>query len=859
MSKLIAIYPQAIEQTKMKIYEDIDRYFEYKETLPTFEQYINDRSHYIEQIWINVWLNKSTNDVPRNEKKQFLSERDYEVHGVDRKLINKLFRDEMRLYQPFDVMAWIQETFEGQGEKWAERFRQAKENFVLREQQKQVEEQRAAISAEIEEAAAGIIEDQYELFYLYVRQFVAKQLAGDLENQVKYQAQDPAALEKKLIEEGMFNPSSYVTMVDFLEELTGDIHQIPNWGRHLYEYETYYYVYESLIFDYISEFIPERIVSQLPEDLHAEFIETFDEKLSTSFVKGCVGELLYDAVGFFIEDIQEEYVSDLLNLFEIPFDEVVHREIFERDLQERERKKAEELAELERKKAEEERIMQDIFGQEYDPSFKRQISYVLHIGETNTGKTHHALEKMKQADSGLYLAPLRLLALEVYDKLNAEGTPCSLKTGEEEKLVVGANHISCTVEMFHEKEYYQVVVIDEAQMITDKDRGFSWYKAITKANAEEVHIIGSRNSKEMLLELLGNADIEINEYSRDTPLEVESKKFDIKNVKKGDALICFSRRRVLEMASRLQNDGHSASMIYGSMPPETRKKQIQQFNEGKTKVIVATDAIGMGLNLPIRRIVFLENEKFDGTRRRLLTSQEVKQIAGRAGRKGIYDVGKVAFTNDIKKMKNLLEQEDRPVQTFAIAPTNSVFERFQRYYRDLGTFFELWEKFESPKGTKKASLSEERSLYKKIAGTEIEALLSLMDLYGFLHLPFSKNELALIQQWEGTMYAIIQGRELPEPLLKERSLEELELTYKAIGLHLLFLYRLGQRTEAMYWERLREEISDKVQERLKTDIKKFVKKCKNCGKKLPWDHSFPTCDACYKTRFKKYWEDEYNI
>jgi ATP-dependent RNA helicase SUPV3L1/SUV3 len=234
----------------------------------------------------------------------------------------------------------------------------------------------------------------------------------------------------------------------------------------------------------------------------------------------------------------------------------------------------------------------------------------------------------------------------------------------------------------------------------------------------------------------------------------------------------------------------------------------------------------------------------------------VKQIAGRAGRKGIYNIGKVAFTNDIRKMRNLLLQEDEPVHTFAIAPTNSVFERFQRYYHDLGTFFELWEKFESPTGTKKASLAEERSLYQMIAGTEIEARLSLMDLYGFLHLPFSKNETVLTKQWEETMYAIIQGRELPEPIVKERSLEDLELSYKAIGLHLLFLYRLGEGTTAIYWERLREEVSDKVQDRLKTDINKFVKKCKTCGKKLPWDHPFPTCESCFAARNRRYRYDD---
>ncbi len=388
-------------------------------------------------------------------------------------------------------------------------------------------------------------------------------------------------------------------------------------------------------------------------------------------------------------------------------------------------------------------------------------------------------------------------------------------------------------------------------MIIDKDRGFSWYKAITKANAKEVHIIGSRNAKQMMLQLLSEADIEIHEYSRDTPLEVEAKEFKIHQIQKGDALICFSRRRVLETASKLQHDGHKVSMIYGSMPPETRKKQIKQFLAGQTNVIVATDAIGMGLNLPIRRIVFLENEKFDGTKRRRLTSQEVKQIAGRAGRKGIYDIGKVTFVSEIKTMRRLLQQEDEPVHTFTIGPTNSVLERFQNYEHDLGRFFELWEKFKSPPGTKKAALSEEKFLYDIIRGTKIEAHLSLIDLYGFLHLPFSANDPGLISQWEQTMYAVMNAEELPEPFIEHRSLEDLEHTYKAIGLHLLFLYRLEKRTVAVYWERLREEISDQIHEALKKDLKSFTKKCKQCGKALPWEHSFPICNSCHAAKYRQ--------
>jgi ATP-dependent RNA helicase SUPV3L1/SUV3 len=571
-----------------------------------------------------------------------------------------------------------------------------------------------------------------------------------------------------------------------------------------------------------------------------------------SAVKDTLEDLLVDLSGDIVTYIEDEFVVDLFKLAEIPFDEKLHEKIFVEDIQLREKRKAEERAEIQRKKDEEARILNEIFEREYNPPAGRNVHYVLHIGETNTGKTYHALQRMMAAESGMYLAPLRLLALEVSDFLNAKGTLCSLKTGEEEKISPHANHISCTVEMFHEKDFYEVVVIDEAQMITDKNRGFSWYKAITKVQAKEVHIIASRNAREMLIQLLGESEMDIIEYTRETPLEVEAKDFKIKHVIKGDALICFSRKRVLETASRLENDGHSVSMIYGSMPPETRKKQVERFIKGETTIIVSTDAIGMGLNLPIRRIVFLENSKFDGTSRRRLTSQEVKQIAGRAGRKGLYDIGKVAFTEDIKTMKKLLIQEDEPIQTFTIAPTNAVFERFQKYYRDLGTFFELWHKFKSPQGTKKASLAEEKELYHLIRGTEMEARLSMMDQYGLLHLPFSTRESELIRQWKRTAEAIVAGNELPEPKIKKRTLEDLELSYKAIGLHLLFLYRLNKPTDAVYWERLREEISLLVHEKLKTDVKNMQKRCRQCNKKLDWNHRYPICDSCHAHRYRNY-------
>lgn len=852
MDTLRTLYPQAVEHTKQKVFADIDSYLETKEETPSFEDYLAERGHYLEQIWINVWLNKSTGKVSKKEKKAFLRDRGFEVEGVDKKIINHLFRTEMRDYQPFDVHTWLIDTLKGNQEEWEDRYHKARIQYHRRAEAEKLAIQKQNVRKEIEHASDKLINNHRELFYLKVRYFTAQHILEVMNTKQRYQpVEDTFALEEQLVEDGPFKVGDFSTVSHFFDELTGEIHKTFHWGQSYYEYEVYYYVYERLINEKLAEIVTDVLVEKLTEDLKTAYAEAFGEELTPDKIKYYIFNRLSELMTDFFTRVQGEYIADLVELAETEFDSVEHKKLYEGHLMNRAKREAEELAEIKRKKEEEARILGDIFGQAYSTNIMGRTRYVLHIGETNTGKTFHALERMKEATSGIYLAPLRLLALEVYDKLNAEGSPCSLKTGEEEKLVPDANHISCTVEMFHEKDFYDVVVIDEAQMITDKDRGFSWYKAITKANANEVHIIGSKNSKNMVLELLGDADIVINEYKRDIPLEVENNEFRMKDVKQADALICFSRRRVLETASILQRNRNSVSMIYGSMPPETRKKQIERFLKGETKVVVATDAIGMGLNLPIRRIVFLENEKFDGTRRRRLTSQEVKQIAGRAGRKGIYDVGKVAFVTDIKMMRRLLEQEDEPVHTFAIAPTNSVFERFQRYYRDLGTFFELWEKFKSPKGTKKAALHEERQLYELIRDTEIEARLPIMELYGYLHLPFSKKEPGLTKQWLRTMEAIIKGEEMPEPEVKNGDLEELELSYKAIGLHLLFLYKLEQRTEAVYWERVREGISDEVHERLKTDVKSFTKKCKNCRKNLPWDHSFPICDACHAAKYRR--------
>lgn len=825
MNELITTYyPKAIERSKGMVYKDLYHYLEIKESEPTYEQYIRERAQYLEQIWMNAWLNFTASQVSYSEKITYLQMNGFDMEGINKKLMNQMFRNEMRNVEPFDLIDWLDSTFANQNEKWQETYKQARDAFMnkLKIEQKREAEKRLFVT--VEDKIEKLLGKHYEDLYLHIRYFIGCHLAIEI--------------EKKGTIFSAKNTTFSVYLSDEIEQ---------SYNRRHYE-DDLNEKYEGLISNYLLDFGPTWLKDHLSQDLLADYFITYQEKMPNSFLKEVAFDPFVDLSLEFFEDLLHEHVLDLIKLIDIPFDLATHKEIYDKDVSERERIEIEDQEAIKRQKETEARMINDIFGREYNPPAGRNIQYVLHVGETNTGKTFQAIKRMKQAVSGIYLAPLRLLALEIYETLNEEGIPCSLKTGEEEKMNDEASHISCTVEMFHEKDFYDVVVIDEAQMIADKDRGFSWYKAITKANAKEVHIICSFNAQSMILQLLGDSDVAVHEYVRDIPLEIESNLFRLHQTRKGDALVCFSRKRVLETASELQHKGRQVSMIYGSMPPETRKKQMQRFINGETSIIVSTDAIGMGLNLPIRRIVFLENDKFDGTKRRWLKSHEVKQIAGRAGRKGLYESGKVAFTSEVKMMNRLLHQEDVPIHGFAIAPTTNVLEKFQKYSHKLGLFFYLWDQFKSPEGTKKAGLAEEKLLYEMIEDTIIEAKLSLADLYGFLHIPFSTKEPLLRAQWKQKLEAIVEGEELPDPQLKETSLEELELSYKSVGLHLLFLYKLEKRTEAHYWERIRDEISDSIHENLKSGVKIAKKTCRTCGKSLPSRFKYQVCDACHVER-----------
>lgn len=333
-------------------------------------------------------------------------------------------------------------------------------------------------------------------------------------------------------------------------------------------------------------------------------------------------------------------------------------------------------------------------------AMKRKIIY--HCGPTNSGKTYNALQRFMEAKKGIYCSPLRLLAMEVFDKVNAHGVYCSLLTGQEKKLVPFSSHVACTVEMVSTDELYDVAVVDEIQMMSDPYRGYAWTRALLGLKADEIHLCGDPSVLNVVRKICSETGDELLEhhYERFKPLVVEAKTLlgDLRNVRSGDCIVAFSRREIFEVKLAIEKlTTHRCCVIYGALPPETRRHQANLFNDQDNEfdVLVASDAVGMGLNLNIRRVVFYNLAKYNGDKVVPVPASQVKQIAGRAGRRGSrYPDGLTTTLNldDLDYLIECLKQPFDDVKKIGLFPYFEQVELFAGKVSNL-TFCQLLEKF----------------------------------------------------------------------------------------------------------------------------------------------------------------------
>jgi len=456
-----------------------------------------------------------------------------------------------------------------------------------------------------------------------------------------------------------------------------------------------------------------------------------------------------------------------------------------------------------------ERTRESINLAEYPASFElaRRLPrrFIAVLGPTNSGKTHEAMEALAKAKTGVYLAPLRLLALENYERLaaterNGEPIKVSLVTGEERRIVEDATHVASTVEMLDTTTRVDVAVIDEIQMLGDRDRGAAWTAAVCGAPATTVYLVGAPEARKAIEALARRLDcpLEIRLLKRKAPLTMEANAVrKLRNLRRGDAVIAFSRRDVLMWRDMITEIGLSVATVYGNLSPEVRRAQAARFREGSADVVVGTDAIAMGLNLPIQRVVMTTSSKYNGYEEEELSAALAKQIAGRAGRFGVHEEGFVAGYDEQTHyvMRSLLQEKVPPVPPlgFSVAPTLEHLNRIasvtgeqalSKLLRRFEHNIDVPDGFFTPRITEEQS---ERALW-------LDTLpMPLADKFTLSLVPISSRIPVLHEAWQQWARAVARGKPstLPPPQMTDhrRNLQEVEDDCKLYSAYAWLSYR----------------------------------------------------------------------
>lgn len=336
--------------------------------------------------------------------------------------------------------------------------------------------------------------------------------------------------------------------------------------------------------------------------------------------------------------------------------------------------------------------------------------FVFHHGPTNSGKTHAALEALVAARSGVYCAPLKALAAQVWHRVHAR-VPCDLLIGDERVFGSAAEHVSCTVEMTPLDVPVDVAVVDEIQMLGDRDRGWAWTRALLGLPAKEIHLCGEARALRLVENLLyathERRHLSLVAHERLVPLTVSpslTSRLTADTVENGDCFVCFSKKQVLDLRDRLNRlPGITCSAIYGAMPFEVREAEANRFNRGVTAYIsacaaddgpappslstpakhalVSTDAIAYGLNMNIERMVFTTMRKFDGSATVDLPTATVQQIAGRSGRFGLtrqHAEGRCTTLHDrdLPALSEAMATPLSPLTRAGLLPTSDILQLF---------------------------------------------------------------------------------------------------------------------------------------------------------------------------------------
>ena len=496
-------------------------------------------------------------------------------------------------------------------------------------------------------------------------------------------------------------------------------------------------------------------------------------------------------------------------------------------------------------------------------------SVVAHLGPTNSGKTHAALEFLAESGRGVFAAPLRMLAQEAHRRLAAQlgAERVGLVTGEE-RVNEDAPIVCCTAEMAPMRG--EVLVVDEVQWADDPERGAAWTRLLLAAEYRHILLLGAVEA----LPLVRNAfpDVDVRFFERKAPLDWTGA-VAFGSLKPGTVVVAFSRRAVLALAGELaRRHPGRVSVLYGAMPLASRRVEIDRFLHGAADVCAATDVLGHGVNLPCETLLFAETTKFDGQERRELHPWEIAQIAGRAGRFGLVERGHVGVLTGI-----VWAQADPKLVESALVPHVPIGDGHYGYrIVDTARLRPRLEDLpiESPLQLPAALRAWHNAALRQWATEGWLSVESIGPLLGRLdtvqrRLRESGRKLALEQTWRlvnapvdednaellGTLALAVAGDRRQQPVLgwlletkrlRDASLEDAEHAARTASILRWFALQYPS-VGGVTIERaaaLEQAASERVTARLAAEVRSpSVGRCKSCGQSCaPW---FPLCDRCF--------------
>jgi len=447
-----------------------------------------------------------------------------------------------------------------------------------------------------------------------------------------------------------------------------------------------------------------------------------------------------------------------------------------------------------------------------------QRHFVIHVGGTNTGKTHDAMQALAAASSGVYLCPLRMLAYEGREVIRSYGTRCSFATGEEKDIDPEARHVSETIGMLDFSQRYEMAVIDECQLISGQD-GSLYTNAILGVQAGTVHVCcawSGLSITKQLIALCGDT-CEVIEHHRTSELVFEETPFT--GPRPHDAFIVFSRLAAYETAEWLERQGMRVSIVYGKLPYEVKMEAARRFESGDTDVLVATDAIAIGQNYNIERIVFRDITKHINRREVRLDSQTVKQVAGRAGRYGRFPIGYVnTFREaDREEIREKLSQSD---PESSIAPLE-LPEFLVEKDLPLSLIYKAWSSFECDAPFVKSDTASQLFICRLIE-SEFPTI-DKKDEYNLASLPLDERDEKLIELLrsfltifcsggnEDDYRRVLPSRDYLKRILRYRPhIADLELICRGLDLGSSFFYKMRMPELATYTIRLKGPVTERI-------------------------------------------------